>query len=82
MKELPGYIIILHRCNIDDNHDIWFRRQQAQQTVFFVILDHFLHFYPPTNPKNQNFEKTKKQPGDIITLYMCTINENNMMYGS
>ena len=23
----------------------------------------------------------KKMPGDIIVLYMCTINENHMMYG-
>ena len=24
----------------------------------------------------------KKMPGDIITLHMCTINDNHMMYGS
>ena len=36
----------------------------------------------PNNPKNQNFEKMKKLPGDIITLHMCTINNNHMMYGS
>ena len=49
---------------------------------FFVILDHFLPFYPPNNPKNQNFEKMKKRPGDIIILHMCTKNDNHMMYGS
>ena len=27
---------------------------------FFVILGHFLPFYPPNNPKNQNFGKIKK----------------------
>ena len=27
---------------------------------FFVILCHFLLFDPPNNPKNQNFEKMKK----------------------
>ena len=37
---------------------------------------------PPNNPKNQHFEKKKKAPGDIITLHMCTINDNHMMYGS
>ena len=47
----------------------------------FVILDHFLPFYPTNNPKNQNREKIKKTPGDII-LQMCTINDNHMMYGS
>ena len=49
---------------------------------FFVILDHFLHFYSPNNLKNQNFEKMKQPPGDIMTLHMCTINDNHMMYGS
>ena len=48
----------------------------------FVILDHFLPFYPPNNPKNQNFDKIKKLPTDTIILQMCTINDNHMMYGS
>ena len=48
----------------------------------FVILDCSLHFYPPKNPENQNFEKMKKIPGVIIILHMCTINDNPMMYGS
>ena len=47
--------------------------------IFFVILDHFLPFYNPNNPKNQNFEK--KTTEDVI-LYMCTINDNHIMYGS
>ena len=33
---------------------------------FFIILDHFLPFYPLNNRKNQNFEKLKKSPGGII----------------
>ena len=37
---------------------------------------------PPKNPENQNFEKIKKTPGDIIILHKCTINDNHMMYGS
>ena len=58
-KKTPGNIIILNRCNINHNH-IWLLRYRAQQTEFFVILEHFLHFKPPKNPKNQNFEKLKK----------------------
>ena len=46
-----------------------------------VILDHFLSFYLPNNPKNQNFEKLKKTPGDIIILHMCNKNYDQMMYG-
>ena len=48
----------------------------------FAILDHFLHFYPPNDPENQNFEKLKKKTGDIIILHMCTINGNHMMFHS
>ena len=64
------------------SYDIWFLRYGAQQTEFFVILDHFFSFYPSNNLKNQNFEKTKKTPGDIIILHMCTINDDHMIYGS
>ena len=49
---------------------------------FFVILDHFLHFYPPNNLNNQNFKKLKKPASDIIALRMCTINENYKMFDS
>ena len=42
-------------------------------TEFFVILGHFLHFDPSNNPKNQNFEKLKKMPADIIILHLCTL---------
>ena len=45
-------------------------------------MDDFFSFYPPNNPKNQNFEKLKKTSGDIITLHMCTINDTHIMYGS
>ena len=33
-------------------------------------------------PQNQNSEKMKILPGDIIILYRCNINDNPMMYGS
>ena len=41
----------------------------------------FNHACPPNKPKNQNFEKIKKFPGNII-LHMCNINDNHMIYGS
>ena len=63
------------------SHDIWFLRYGAWQTGFFKILDHFLLFNPLNNLKNQNFEKLKKTPGDIIIFHKCTIKENHMMYG-
>ena len=51
-----------------------------QNYLSFWII--FLPFYPPNNPKNQNFEKMKKLPGDIIILHRCNKNGNHMMYGS
>ena len=64
------------------SYDIWFLRYGVQQIEFFVILDHFLLFYPPNNFKNQNFEKMKQLPGDITILHRCTINDNHKMYVS
>ena len=60
--------------------NVWFLRYQERWTEFFLILDCCLHFYPP-NLKNQNFEKLKKKPGDII-LHMCITNYNHIIYGS
>ena len=53
-------------------HGTW----HMQLLLFF--LGYFLSFYPPNNPKNQNFKKLKKTPGDIIILhvyqkYICYI---------
>ena len=44
----------------------------------------FAFLLPPlsNNPENQNFEKMKRSPGDIVILHMCTINENHMRYHS
>ena len=64
------------------SYDVWFMRHGVQQTYFFVILDCFLPFYPPNNPKSQNFEKMKREPGDIIFWHRCTINGNHVMFGS
>ena len=57
-------------------------RYQVWWTEFFVILNHFLPFYQPNNPKKQNLEKMKKMPEDIIILRMFTINHNHIMYCS
>ena len=45
-------------------------------------MGHFLPFYSPNSLKNQNFEKMKKTPGDIIILHKCTKNHDHMLYCS
>ena len=73
-------IIILHRCTINGN--VWFLIYEAWQTIFFVILDRFLSFCLSNNPKNQNFEKLKKTPGDIVILHKRTKNHDHILYCS
>ena len=48
----------------------------------FLSFSSFLPFYPPIDPENQNFEKKKKTPEDIIILQTSTINDSHMIYGS
>ena len=72
MKKLLGDIIILHMCTINDNHMMYGQNFLSFWTIFCTFIP------SPNNPKNQNFEKMRKLPGDIITLHMCTINDNYM----
>ena len=79
MKKSLEDIIILQIFTINYSHMIWFFRYRVQQTIFFVILDRLLSFYPSNNSKNQNFEKLTKAPGDIIILHKCTKNHDHML---
>ena len=58
MKKIAGDIIIFTHV------------YQKLQSEFFVLLGHFLPFYPPNNLENQNFEKMKKASGEFIILQM------------
>ena len=74
MKLMPGAIIILHMCTIYENHLMFGSLDfECDWQIFFSF---WTTFCPFNNPKNQNFEKMKKTPGDI--LHMCTINDNHM----
>ena len=59
MNKNPRDIISSHKCTVNDN---------------FVILGHFLPFYPhpPNNPNNGSIKKMKKAHGEIIILQDCT----------
>ena len=43
-------------------------------------MDYFLSFYHTNNPKNKNFEKREKNPGDTIILHMCLINDRSFSH--
>ena len=85
MKNIPGYIIILHMSTINQNHmmyDSWDMEHERQNFSHFGPFFALYTPSPPNNPKNQNFQKLKKNPRDIIILHKCTINDNHMIYGS
>ena len=58
------------------SYNVWFLIYEVQQTKSFLILDHFLSFYWKIKILK------KEKPGDIISLQVCTTNDNHMMYGS
>ena len=52
------------------------------RNFLFFTLGYFLPFYPSNSWRNQNLEKVKKTPTDIIILHMCTKNYDQIMYSS
>ena len=81
----PEDIIILQMCTIYESHVMygsWDTECNRQNFLSFWTIFCPLPPPSPNNPKNQSFQKMKKTPRDIITLHMCAINENDMMYGS
>ena len=81
-KILSGDIIILYMHHKWESY-IWFLRYGAQQTKFFVILDHFLPFSSTNNPKNKKLEKIEKKNREgIIILHKCTKNHDHKLHCS
>ena len=81
MKKKPGDILILRLCNTNDDHIMYGSWDMKHHRQNFLLFWPFLPFYPTNNPKNQNVEKKKKIPGDII-LHNCTKNHDHMLYCS
>ena len=67
------------------NAILFLRYGTWRMSLLFFILGYFLRSYPPpppNSPKNENWEKKQKHPGDIITLHKCTKNHDHMLYCS
>ena len=61
MKKASGDVIILNLCNKKtQSYDVCLLWYGVRQTQFFVILGHFLHFYPTIDTKNEDLEKIQK----------------------
>ena len=58
-------------------------KMMISPAIFFIFFKfRFFLVFSPLKTQNQNFEKMKKFAGDIIILYMCTKNQNDIMHGS
>ena len=70
MKKTSKDIIILYICTINGSHMMcgsW--DMECNEQNFLSFLDSFSPFYPPNNPKNQNFEKKLKNYLEILSFY-------------
>ena len=79
MKTFAGDIIISHMCSKNYNicctvPEIW-----SETDRIFCHFGPFFALLPHNNPENQNYEKLKKTPGDIIILHKCTKNHDHML---
>ena len=71
------------------SYDVQFLSNRVRQAEFFVILGSFLPFTtsPPSHlmmPKIKILRKNVKKCLEILSFYtyMCTINQDHMIYGS
>ena len=65
MKKTSGDVIILNLCNKKHDHMYAYSDMEYDRPIF-VILGHFLLFYPTIDPENQNLDKILK-----TLLHMC-----------
>ena len=82
MKKTHGDIIISHKCTKNHDHMLYYSWDMAcdRCNCYFSFWAIVFPFYPPNNPKNENFTKMKKAPGNIILLHKRTKNHDHMLY--
>ena len=56
-------------CHKWQSYDVWFLKYGVQWTEFFIIMDHFLPFYPLTTRKIKILKKWKRTLE--ILFYKC-----------
>ena len=76
-KKAWVYYHFTHLYHNWQSYDVW-----SATNNFLSFWTVFCPFTSPKDLENENFEKTRKKPGEIIILHMCTINDNHMIYGS
>ena len=82
MKQKTRDIIILHKCTKTHDHMLYCSWDLVRDgcNFYFSFRALFCPFTPHNSPKNENFKKMKKRPGDIIILHNCTKNYDYKLY--
>ena len=81
-EKTPGDIIILHKCTKNHDYMVYCSWDMAWDECNCFQFGKFFHFYPSNSPKNENFKKMKKTPGNIIILHNCTKNNDYKLHCS
>ena len=82
-KDTWRYYNFTHDHHKWQSYDVWLLRYGAcNGQNFLSFWTSFSPFTTLTTWKVKILKKWKKNPGDIIILQKCTINDNHMMYGS
>ena len=94
---MPGDILILHMCTLNDSH-ICFLKYELNRifchfgpfytipeilhvTNFYFSFIHFIHFLP-FHAQKTKIKKWNNTLGNITILQMCTKNYDHVIYGS
>ena len=75
----------VHMCTINDDHMMFGSLDLKRDGQCFLSFWTFfcpLTWKTKTNLKNQDFDKMKNKPGDILILQLCNTNDDHIMYGS
>ena len=70
-KKKKNSLEILHISAINDNHMMHGFWDMECNRQFFVVLDHFMPFYPPKQPKKSKFWKIQKKDLETLSFYTC-----------
>ena len=85
MDKTSGDIIILNLCNKKKHDHMMYAYSFVEclhRQNFLSFQTIFCFFAPLLTLKLKIWKKCKNPPGHIILLYMCTINQDHMIYGS
>ena len=81
-KKIAGDTIIIHVYQKSQSYELVFLETEWDRHNFFSFWAISCTFTPLIIiPQKKKLKKWKRIPGDVTTLYMCTINKNHMMYG-